>query len=346
MLSLQPARHYSVYTPKSGRVVKLNKIWYNIKNGFSFKKAAAFLLCFFILAAILSYGVLAEDNSSEAISSSVSTETSSRTSRLGKSPLVEQQNSKEAEESRLAASDPSTGIVRFFKDLYKDISKQIDRNFISNNGWRDMLNGLWVTLKITFYASILGIVIGCVLGIIRSIYDTSKKLKFLNLIAKFYIGVIRGTPAVVQLLIMYFVIFGSSSNKVLAAILTFGINSGAYVAEIFRSGIMSIDNGQMEAGRSLGLSYGQTMWYIILPQAIKNVLPALGNEFITLLKETSIAGYIAIEDLSRVGDRIRSQNYEPFWPFIAVALIYLVLVLGLTKLLNLFERRLRKSDSR
>lgn len=324
----------------------MNKIWYNIKNGISLKKAAAFLLCFFILAAILSYGVLAEDSKPETAVSDVSAETSSRTSRLGKSPLVEQQNSKEAEESRLAASDTSSGIVRFFKDLYKNISKKINRNFIANNGWRDMLNGLWITLRITFYAAILGIIIGCFLGIIRSVYDTVKKLKLLNIIAKFYIGVIRGTPAVVQLLIMYFVIFGSSNNKILAAILTFGINSGAYVAEIIRSGIMSIDNGQMEAGRSLGLSYAQTMLHIILPQAIKNILPALGNEFITLLKETSIAGYIAIEDLSRVGDRIRSQNYEPFWPFITVALIYLVLVLGLTKLLNLFERRLRKSDSR
>jgi His/Glu/Gln/Arg/opine family amino acid ABC transporter permease subunit len=288
----------------------LNRIWYNKKNNF-FLKATAFLLCIFILAAILSYGVLAEESdssSTETASSSVSTETSSRTSRLGKSPLVEKENSREAEESRLAASDTTTGVVRFFKDLYKNVSNKIDRNFISNNGWKTILNGLLVTLEITFFSAILGILIGSLLGIIRSIYDKTSKLKLPNAFAKIYITVIRGTPAVVQLMIMYFVIFQSSNNMILAAILSFGINSGAYVAEIFRSGIMSIDNGQMEAGRSLGMSYGQTMWSIILPQAVKNVLPALGNEFITLLKETSIAGYVAIEDLARAGNIIRGQT--------------------------------------
>ncbi len=325
----------------------MNRIWYNKKNRFCLK-ATAFFLCIFILAAILSYGVLAEgsDSSSPEASSIVSTETSSRTSRLGKSPLVEKENSREAEESRLAASDTTTGVVRFFKDLYKNVSNKIDRNFISNNGWKTILNGLLVTLEITFFSAILGILIGSLLGIIRSIYDKTSKLKLPNAFAKIYITVIRGTPAVVQLMIMYFVIFQSSNNMILAAILSFGINSGAYVAEIFRSGIMSIDNGQMEAGRSLGMSYGQTMWSIILPQAVKNVLPALGNEFITLLKETSIAGYVAIEDLARAGNIIRGLNYEPFWPLIGVALVYLVIVLGLTKLLSLFERRLRKSDNR
>lgn len=334
----------------------MNRNWYNKKS--YCLKATAFFLCIFLLAAILSYGVLAEgSNSSTEVSSNVSTETSSRTSRIGKSPLVENQNSKEAEESRIAASDTSTGIVRFFKDLYKDVSGAINRNFISNNGWLAILKGLWITIQVAFFAAIIGIILGFLLGIIRSTYDrlknttsTSKILRALlslaNTLSKIYITLIRGTPAVVQLMIMYFVIFGVSNNKVLAAVLSFGINSSAYVAEIFRSGIMSIDNGQMEAGRSLGMSYNQTMWSIIMPQAIKNVLPALGNEFITLLKETSVAGFIGLEDLTRAGDIIRAKNYEPFWPLIGVALVYLVIVMGLTVLLNLLERRLRKSDSR
>ena len=335
----------------------MNRICYNKKNNI-YLKATAFFLCIFILAAILSYGVLAEDSSAPETSvSSVSTETGSRTSRLGKSPLVEKENSREAEESRIAASDTSTGFVRFFKEIYKDVSSAIDRNFISNNGWLAILKGLWITIKVAFFSAILGIILGFILGIIRSTYDklvntksSNGILRFLlrcgNALSKLYITLIRGTPAVVQLMIMYFVFFGVSNNKVFAAILSFGINSSAYVAEIFRSGIMSIDNGQMEAGRSLGMSYAQTMWSIIMPQAIKNVLPALGNEFITLLKETSVAGFIGLEDLTRAGDIIRAKNYEPFWPLIGVALVYLVLVIGLTKLLSLLERRLRKSDSR
>ena len=156
---------------------------------------------------------------------------------------------------------------------------------------------------------------------------------------------IRGTPVVVQLLIIYFVIFGSVNiEKVPVAIMAFGLNSGAYVAEIFRSGIMSIDAGQFEAGRSLGFNYVQTMRYIIMPQAFKNVLPALGNEFIVLLKETSVAGYIALQDLTKGGDIIRSRTYDAFMPLIAVALIYLAMVLIFTKLVNMLERRLRNSD--
>jgi polar amino acid transport system permease protein/polar amino acid transport system substrate-binding protein len=156
--------------------------------------------------------------------------------------------------------------------------------------------------------------------------------------------VIRGTPAVVQLLIMFYVVFASYNNSIVVAILTFGINSGAYVAEIIRSGIMSIDNGQFEAGRSLGFSYPQTMLYIIMPQAFKNVLPALANEFIVLLKETSICGYIGLMDLTRGGDIIRSRTYEPFMPLIAVALIYLTLVVVLSNLVRKLERRLRTSE--
>ena len=169
--------------------------------------------------------------------------------------------------------------------------------------------------------------------------------KPLQAFSKLYITVIRGTPTMVQLLIMYFIIFGSVNiNAIIVAILAFGINSGAYVAEIFRSGIMSIDPGQMEAARSLGLSYTQATWKVILPQAVKNVLPALGNELITLLKETSISGYIAIQDLTRGADIIRSQTYSAFFPLLSAAAIYLVLVIGLEKLLGSMEARLAQSD--
>lgn len=218
-------------------------------------------------------------------------------------------------------------------------------NFIEKNRWEYILDGLGVTLQVTFFAVMIGIVIGFLIAIIRSTYDKTGRLKILNAICKIYLTVIRGTPVVVQLLIIYFVIFGSSDiSKVLVAIMAFGFNSGAYVAEIFRSGIMSIDNGQFEAGRSLGFNYVQTMIHIIMPQAFKNVLPALGNEFIVLLKETSVSGYIALQDLTKGGDIIRSRTYDAFMPLIAVALIYLIMVMIFTKLVNLLERRLRNSD--
>ena len=218
-------------------------------------------------------------------------------------------------------------------------------NFIEKNRWEYILDGLGVTLQVTFFAVIIGIVIGFLIAIIRSTYDKTGRLKILNAICKIYLTVIRGTPVVVQLLIIYFVIFGSSDiSKVLVAIMAFGFNSGAYVAEIFRSGIMSIDNGQFEAGRSLGFNYVQTMIHIIMPQAFKNVLPALGNEFIVLLKETSVSGYIALQDLTKGGDIIRSRTYDAFMPLIAVALIYLIMVMIFTKLVNLLERRLRNSE--
>ena len=218
-------------------------------------------------------------------------------------------------------------------------------NFIADDRWKYLVNGLKVTLTITFFALIIGVVLGFLVAIVRSTYDKTGKLKILNLICKVYLTVIRGTPVVVQLLIIYFIIFGSVDiNKTLVAVMAFGFNSGAYVAEIFRSGIMSIDEGQMEAGRSLGFNYAQTMFYIIMPQAFKNVLPALGNEFIVLLKETSVSGYIALEDLTKGGDIIRSRTYDAFMPLIAVAVIYLVMVMIFTKLVNMLERRLRNSD--
>ncbi len=206
-------------------------------------------------------------------------------------------------------------------------------------------DGLKVTLLVTFFAVLVGIVLGFLVAVVRSTYDKTGKLKLLNILCQVYLTVIRGTPVVVQLLIIYFVIFGSVNiDKIFVAVMAFGLNSGAYVAEIFRSGIMSIDGGQFEAGRSLGFNYVQTMRYIIMPQAFKNVLPALGNEFIVLLKETSVAGYIALQDLTKGGDIIRSRTYDAFMPLIAVAIIYLVMVLIFTKLVNMLERRLRSSD--
>ena len=224
-------------------------------------------------------------------------------------------------------------------------SEDFKQNFIDANRWKYILNGLGVTLRVTLFAVLIGIAIGFIVAIIRSTYEKTGKLKILNLLANIYLTVIRGTPVVVQLLIIYFVIFSSVRvDKIFVAIIAFGINSGAYVAEIIRSGIMSIDPGQMEAGRSLGFNYIQTMCYIIIPQAFKNVLPALGNEFIVLLKETSVAGYIALEDLTKGADIIRSQTYSPFVPLLSVAAIYLGIVMLLTFLLKKLERRLRSSE--
>ena len=218
-------------------------------------------------------------------------------------------------------------------------------NFIEDDGWKYITVGLKNTLIITFFACLIGIVLGFLVGMVRSTYEKTHKLKILNAVCKVYLTVIRGTPVVVQLMIIYFVVFGSVRiSKVLVAVLAFGINSGAYVAEIFRSGIMSVDSGQLEAGRSLGFNYWQTMWYIIMPQAFKNVLPALCNEFISLLKETSVAGYIALQDLTKGGDIIRSRTYSAFMPLFAVALIYLTIVMIFTKLIQILERRLRQSE--
>ena len=201
------------------------------------------------------------------------------------------------------------------------------------------------TLIVTFFAVILGMVLGFLIAIVRATHDKNGKLGVLNFFAKVYLTVIRGTPVVVQLLILYFIIFATVNiDKTLVAILAFGLNSAAYVAEIVRSGIMSIDNGQFEAGASLGLNYSKTMLCIILPQAFKNILPALANECIVLLKETSVAGYIALVDLTKGGDIIRSQTYEAFLPLIAVAIIYLVMVMFLSAMVSKLERRLAKSD--
>ncbi|MBQ6819134.1 MAG: amino acid ABC transporter permease [Clostridia bacterium] len=229
-------------------------------------------------------------------------------------------------------------------------------NFLDDDHWMWLLEGLGQTLLITFFAVLLGIAIGVVIAIIRSTFDKNREtlkarnrftyglLAFFNAICNIYLTVIRGTPVVVQLMIMYFVIFASSTNGTMVAVLAFGINSGAYVAEIFRSGIMAIDKGQFEAGRSLGFNYIQTMIYIVVPQMFKVVLPTLCNEFIVLLKETSIAGYVGIEDLTKAGDLIRGRTFSAFMPLIAVAIIYLAIVMLFTWLVGKLERRLRNSD--
>ena len=227
----------------------------------------------------------------------------------------------------------------------QELKNEFILNFIEDNRWKYIVDGLKITLIVTIFAVLIGVLLGFLIAIVRTTHDKTGKLKLLNAICRVYLTVIRGTPVVVQLMIIYFIIFGSVDiSKVLVAIIAFGINSGAYVAEIFRSGIMSIDNGQFEAGRSLGFNYAQTMMYIIMPQAFKNVLPTLCNEFISLLKETSVSGYIALQDLTKGGDIIRSRTYDAFMPLIAVALIYLAMVMIFTKLVSLLERRLRNSD--
>lgn len=229
--------------------------------------------------------------------------------------------------------------------MWDNLVRQFYLNFIEDGLWHYLTDGLKVTLIVTILAVLVGTVIGFFVGVVRSTYEKTHKMKFMNFLCNIYLTVIRGTPVVVQLMIIYYIIFGSARvDKVFVAVLAFGINSGAYVAEIFRSGIMSIDNGQFEAGRSLGFSYGQTMWYIIMPQAFKNVLPALCNEFIALLKETSVAGFIALQDLTKGGDIIRSITYSPTMPLLAVAAIYLVIVVIFTQFVKYLEGRLRQSE--
>lgn len=217
-------------------------------------------------------------------------------------------------------------------------------NLIAKDRYMYLVRGLGTTLTVTFFAVIMGIVLGFLVAVIRSTYEKTHKLKILNVVCQIYLTVIRGTPVIVQLLIMYYIIFVSLSSKVVVAVIAFGINSGAYVAEIIRGGIMSIDNGQFEGGRSLGFNYVQTMIYIILPQVFKNVLPSLANEFIVLLKETSVSGYIALQDLTKGGDIIRSQTYNAFVPLFIVAAIYLCMVIIFSYFVKLLERRLRNSE--
>lgn len=231
-----------------------------------------------------------------------------------------------------------------FDNFFLGIKDQLYQAFVEADRWKAYLNGLKLTLLVTFFAVLIGIVLGFLVATIRATYDKTKPgpiLKFLNGICKIYLAVIRGTPVLVQLMIIYFVIFASVNiSKVVVGIIAFGINSGAYVAEIVRAGIMSIDAGQFEAGRSLGFNYVQTMRFIVIPQAFRNILPALCNEFIVLLKETSVGSVIALEELTKAGDIVRSQTYQPMVPLFGVAAIYLVMVLVFSYLVGKLERRL------
>lgn len=236
-------------------------------------------------------------------------------------------------------------IVKGDSDTQKaSIGEKFYDNFIKDSRYMYIVKGLGNTLLITLLAVTIGIILGFMIAIIRTGYDRNGELPILNAICKVYLTVMRGTPVMIQLLIIYYVILASATNKIMVAAIAFGLNSAAYVAEIVRSGIMSVDIGQFEAGRSLGLNYEQTMQSIILPQAIKNILPALLNEVISLLKETSISGYIGLMDLTKGGDIIRSNTYEAFLPLIAVAIIYLALVMLLSFLAGKLERRLRNNE--
>ena len=228
-------------------------------------------------------------------------------------------------------------ITEIFDSFYKAIFVKERYKFI--------LNGIKNTIAISIISVLIGTIIGTIIAIINSYNKETKKFKILSKFCKLYVSIIRGTPVLLQLMIIYYVAFRDviNINLILVAALAFGINSGAYVSEIIRAGIESIDKGQMEAGRSLGLGYFQTLKLVILPQAIKNILPAIGNEFITLVKETSVAGYIGVMDLTKASDIIASRTYDYFFPLIIAALIYLIIILSLTKILNLFERSLIKN---
>jgi len=247
-------------------------------------------------------------------------------------------------------------VATWCQEFWTDFSADFYNNFIKSDRWMSLVKGLGATLQITFFALLIGLVIGIAVAAVRSTFDKNREMmaknggvgyflmKWANRLCSLYLTIIRGTPVVVQLMIFYFVIFAGSRNGILIATIAFGVNSGAYVAEIFRSGILSVDNGQFEAGRSLGFSYIKTMMYIIIPQAFKSVLPTLCNEFIVLLKETSVAGYVGVMDLTKAGDIIRGRTFSAYMPLIAVALVYLVMVVILTALVRKLERRLRKSE--
>ena len=243
-----------------------------------------------------------------------------------------------------------TVLVNKFVEFWTELADQFNQAFITGDRWLLFTKGLGVTLLVTVFALVLGVFLGVFIAIIRTAHDqrqigrSNPVLSVLNVICKIYITVIRGTPMMVQMLIMYFVIFASSRNMVGVAVLAFGINSGAYVSEIIRGGIMAVDVGQMEAGRSLGFGYASTMRLIIIPQAVKIILPALGNELITLLKETSIVTVIGLKDLVKQAIAVQAITYQPFMPLIGIAVIYLALVMLLTWLFGRLERRLRTSE--
>ena len=232
------------------------------------------------------------------------------------------------------------------QEWFESVGKKFVMAFVEGDRWKLYIKCLGVTLEIALFAAIIGLLIGTVVALMRLSTKRDGKKTIWARIAGVYIDVIRGTPSVLQLLIMWFVIMKNCHNGILVAVLSFGINSGAYVSEIVRAGILAVDKGQTEAGRSLGLSKAQTMLYIVIPQAIKNVLPPIGNEFIVLLKETAIVGYVSLTDLTRAANQITSRTYEAFMPLIGAAVIYFTIIKILTILLERLERRLRKSDNR
>lgn len=235
-------------------------------------------------------------------------------------------------------------------DFFSNLKADFIQSFVEGDRWLLYLKGVGITLEVAAMALVLGVILGVLVAVIRTTHDQQRPgrknpvIGFLNGVCQVYTTVIRGTPIMVQLLIMYFVIFASTRNQVGVAMLTFGINSGAYVSEIIRGGIMSVDKGQMEAGRSLGLPYVSAMRFIVIPQAIKNILPALGNELITLLKDTSIVTVIGLRDLTKAAQLVQGKTYQAFMPFVGIAVVYLALVMVLSALMGLLERRLRKSD--
>ena len=244
-----------------------------------------------------------------------------------------------------AQSGENAGIFASITEGFEKMKTDVYNVLIKDSNYKHITNGLGVTVKITLAALLIGLLLGFFVAIIRSTHDKTGKVKLLNAICKLYLTVFRGTPVIVQLLIIYYLWLGKMGvHENYAAIIAFGLNSGAYVAEIVRSGIMSIDNGQFEAGRSLGFNYFRTMVYIVMPQAIKNVLPALANEFIVLLKETSVASFIAVKDMMKGANALVGFTYNMNIPYLTVALIYLVMVLVLQKGVSLLERRLRNSD--
>ena len=244
--------------------------------------------------------------------------------------------------------DISSAVIQYFDGLklfFEELPDKLYQNFIEDDRYNCLIEGFCNTIVMTIFALLLGLVLGTCIAIVRTIHDLHGKLKVANAICKVYLAVIRGTPVMLQLLIIYFVIFAAVDvDKVLVAVVAFGVNSAAYVAEIIRAGINAVPKGQFEAGASLGLPFKLTMMTIILPQAVKNILPALCNEGITLMKETAISGYIGLVDLTKAGDIIRSQTWEAFIPLIAVALVYLVMVLILTHLVQKLERRLNNAN--
>lgn len=268
---------------------------------------------------------------------------------------VEQDSSEAAEKKETSSGIPSVpaeylNVTIEEPTFFETLEKNFYNTFIREERWKLFLEGFGNTVLIALCSTILGVIIGMAVAIVKVFKAQIDKPNILisvfNFICNIYTSVIRGTPAVVQLFIAYYIIFKNTDNYILVSIFAFGINSGAYVSEIIRAGILSIDKGQLEAGRSLGLSHFSTMFHIILPQAIKNILPSLGNEFILLLKDTSIAGYIGTLELMKAGNIVRSRTFEPYFSLLSVAAVYLVCVIGMEQILKYFERRMAKSDRR